>query len=120
MRFSCRVPALVVPLILSAGIAMATEPTHAWTDTYDGGIGMPDQGTALLLDPQGDILVAGESTDADGSADLYIRKLSRDDGRLLWESRWGDPGGNDMAMIALAFAPRGDIVVGGYIRGCVG
>jgi len=120
MRFPCRVPVLVVPLVLSAGVAMAAGPNLAWTDTYDGGIGMPDQGTALLVDPQGDILVAGESTDAGGSADLYIRKLSRMDGHLIWESRWGDPGGNDMAMIELAFDPIGDIVVGGYIRGCVG
>ena len=50
----------------------------------------------------------------------YIRKLSRTDGRELWESRWGDPGGNDMAMIELAFDPRGDVIVGGYVRGCVG
>ncbi len=120
MRFLCRVPVLVVPLVLSAGAALAAGPNLAWTDTYDGGIGMPDQGAALLVDPQGDILVAGESTDVGGTSDLHIRKLSRIDGHQLWESRWGDPGGNDMAMIELAFDPLGDIVVGGYIRGCVG
>jgi hypothetical protein len=120
MRFLRRVPVLVVPLVLSAGVAAAAGPLHAWTDNYDGGIGMPDQGTALLVDPQGDILVAGESTDQDGTADLYTRKLSRVDGHQIWESRWGDPGGNDMAMVELAFDPHGDIIVGGYVRGCVG
>ena len=120
MRIPRRVPVLVAPLVLSAAVAMAAGPDLAWTEIYDGGIGMPDQGTALLVDPQGDILVAGESTDVGGSADLYIRKLSRVDGHQIWDARWGDPGGNDMAMIELAFDPLGDIVVGGYIRGCVG
>jgi hypothetical protein len=120
MRFFYRVPVLVAPLVLSAGVSMATSPTHAWTDIHDGSIGGADIGTALLVDPQGDILVGGESTDGGGSADLYIRKLSRVDGHQIWESRWEDPGGNDMAMIELATAPGGDIVVGGYVRGCVG
>jgi hypothetical protein len=120
MRIPRRVPVLVAPLVLSAAVAMATVPNLGWHDTYDGGIGGADTGTALLVDPQGDILVAGESTDVGGTSDLHIRKLSRVDGHQLWESRWGDPGGNDMAMIELAFDPLGDIVVGGYVRGCVG
>jgi hypothetical protein len=120
MRLSRRVPVLAAPLVLSAAVVMAAVPNLAWNDTYDGGIGGSDVGTALLADPQGDILVAGESTGPDGSSDLLIRKLSRTDGRELWESRWGDPGGNDMAMIELAFDPRGDVIVGGYVRGCVG
>jgi hypothetical protein len=120
MRFLRRVPVLVVPLVLSAAAAMATTPDLGWSEAYDGGMGLADQGVALLVDPQGDILVAGESTDQDGSADLYIRKLARTDGHEIWDSRWGDPGGNDMAMIELAFDPRGDVIVGGYVRGCVG
>jgi hypothetical protein len=120
MRILRRFPILVVPLVLSAAAALATSPDLAWTDLHDGGVNMPDMGTALLVDPQGDILVAGESTDVGGTSDLYIRKLSRVDGHQIWDSRWGDPGGNDMAMIELAFDPLGDVVVGGYVRGCVG
>lgn len=114
------VPLLALTLLLIGAAAMAANPDLGWQDSHDGGPGLPDQGVALLVDPQGDILTAGESTDWDGAADLHVRKLSRADGRQLWEMAWGDPGGNDMAMIEIAFDPLGDVIVGGYIRGCVG
>lgn len=113
-------PIVAAALLLTGAVTLATMPDIGWQDRYDGGPGLADQGVALLVDPQGDVVVAGESTDWDGAADLFVRKLARADGQPRWEMTWGDPGGNSMAMSDIAFDPAGDVMVGGYVRGCVG
>ncbi len=111
---------LVLPLVLGASLALAAEPSLMFSDVYDGGLLQNDVGTAVVVDPDGNLLVGGESTDLDGASDLFVRKLSGVDHSELWSARWGDPGGNDMALMKLAISPRGDVFVGGYVRGCVG
>jgi len=111
---------LPAALLLSATVALAGAPSLEWSDVYDAGADLNDTGLVLLPDPDGNIIVGGESADANGSSDLYLRKLSRDTGAVLWTCRWEEPGGNDMAIVDLAFDPLGDILVGGYVRGCVG
>lgn len=115
-----RVLAVAVPLALVASAALAADPVLDWSDVYDGGLLQNDVGTAVIVDEEGNLIVGGESVDLDGSSDLFVRKFSGADHSLLWSARWGDPGGNDMALTQLAISPRGDVFVGGYVRGCVG
>jgi hypothetical protein len=112
---------LALSLLLGgSGLARAEDPTLGWVDTYDGGPGLADDGTALVVAPDGDVVVGGESFDADGAGDLSIRKLSRQDGHQRWQARWEEPGGNSMALTDLEIDVYGDVLVGGYVRGCVG
>ena len=99
--------------------ALAT-PTLAWSDLYDGGPAYIDLATAVIAAPNGDVIVGGESADGVGGIDQWIRYLERTSGAPLWQVRVPSFDANDMALTALAWDPDGNILVGGYIRGCVG
>lgn len=112
-------------LFLLAALTAAAAPAHAsptsqWTDLYDGGVAYIDLATAVLAAPNGDAIVGGESADGVGGIDQLIRRLERTSGAPVWEVRFPAYDGNDMALTALAWDPDGNILVGGYIRGCVG
>ena len=95
-------------------------PTLEWNDLYDGGAAYIDLATAVIAAPNGDVIVGGESADGVGGIDQWIRRLERTSGAPLWQVRFPAFDGNDMALTALAWDPGGDILVGGYIRACVG
>lgn len=95
-------------------------PTLEWADLHDGGAHYIDLGLAALSDGQGNLIVGGESADGVGGLDILIRKLSRSTGQPLWTMRYAAFDGNDMALSGMVWDPFGDILVGGYIRGCVG
>jgi hypothetical protein len=110
---------ILVALSLAAGPVLA-HPALVWEDLYDGGASYLDVATAVIAAPNGDVIVGGESADGVGGTDQFVRRLERTSGFPLWEVRFPAFDGNDMALTALAWDPGGDILVGGYIRGCVG
>ena len=112
--------AAALALTVATGLAAAGEPNLEWADVLSGEGGLLDDGFCALVDPEGHLIVAGESADADGGTDMYIRKLRREDADQLWDARYESFDGNDMAVTGLSFDPFGDVLVGGYIRGCVG
>ena len=118
-----RTPAMAA-LAALVGLALvgaaAAEPSLEWNDRHDGGASAHDDGTVALTDPEGNLIIGGESTDLVGGSDMFIRKLSRDDGSEIWDYRWSSFDGNDMAVTDMCWDPFGDVLVGGYIRGCVG
>jgi hypothetical protein len=105
---------------LTAVPAARATPALEWSDRYDGGAAHIDLGTTVLAAPNGDVIVGGESADGVDGIDQIIRRLDRASGEVLWEVRVRAFDGNDMALTALAWDPSGNILVGGYIRGCVG
>jgi hypothetical protein len=107
---------VLVLLVAAAG----AEPTLQWDDLLDGGGDYTDVGTVALIDPEGHLVVGGESTDTVGGSDILIRKLRKADGDEIWSLRWASADGNDMAVTAMCWDPFDDVLVGGYIRGCVG
>ena len=115
-----RVLAFLILLTLAAAGPAPAAPTPSWHDLYDGGAAYLDLATAVLAAPNGDAIVGGESADGVGGVDQLIRRLERTSGAPLWEVRFPAFDGNDMALTALAWDPNGDILVGGYVRGCVG
>lgn len=112
---------LLLPLLLVLPLGAArANPSLEWSDMYDGGTRYLDYATSAVCDPQGNLVVGGESADGVDGIDMLIRKLSRVDGSNLWTTRWTAFDTNDMALSGLVLDPFGDVLVGGYIRGCVG
>ena len=65
-------------------------------------------------------VVAGESTEAIGGVDLLVRRLDRDNGSELWATRYDGYDDKDVAVTAMTWDSVGQLLVAGYIRGCVG
>jgi hypothetical protein len=112
-------PLLASVGLLCAGAAIGS-PTLEWSDGYDGGGHGLDVGNAAVCDPDGNLIVAGESADLFAGTDMLIRKLDRDDGHPIWTRRYAAFDGNDMALTGMIWDGSGDLLVAGYIRGCVG
>ena len=119
MRIRTQGVALAAALLL-AGAAMGAAPTEEWTLTHDGGGAYTDEGTSAVTDPAGNLVVGGESHDGIDGSDMLIMKLDRDDHSVIWERRVPAYDGNDMALSRIIWDGFGDLLVGGYIRGCVG
>jgi len=110
---------LAVTGLFFGGPALA-DPSLVWTDQHDGGDNFVDDGFCVLTDPQGNLVVGGESSDTLRGIDLYVRKLDRTDGHLLWESRYSGYDDKDVAITDMTWDSVGQLLVAGYIRGCVG
>jgi hypothetical protein len=105
-------------LVLAA--AGQADPSFEWIDIHDGGGLYRDEGTVVLTDPDGHLLIGGESHDGVAGADMLVRKLNRLTHAEIWSTRFPAYDGNDMELEAMAFDPFGDVLVGGYIAGCLG
>ena len=109
---------LIIALSLGGAIAQAA-PELEWSDLYDGN-GYTDLGTAAISDPDGHLVVGGESWGLSDRVDMLVRKLDRETGAEIWSRRVGSGGENDVALTELLLASDGHVIAGGYIRGCVG
>ena len=114
-----RILVAVLFFLIGAGPA-AAEPTVGWFDQHDGGGAGPDDGYCLLTDPAGNLVVGGESSDALSGIDLLVRKLDRTDGHEVWSYRYRGYDGKDLAVSEMTWDSVGQLLVAGYIRGCVG
>ena len=99
---------------------LSAQPIYQWTNTYDGGAAYLDENNVALTDPAGHLVVGGESYDGIDGSDMLIRKLDRLTQVPLWSVRYPAFDGNDMALTDMVWDGFGNIVVAGYIRGCLG
>jgi hypothetical protein len=111
--------ALAALLAALPGLAPAA-PSLEWTATYDGGGLYVDEARLALTDPAGNLVIAGTSHDGVDGLDLLAMKLAKDTGAVLWERRQPSFDGNDMAVSALSWDGLGDLLLVGYVVGCVG
>ena len=111
--------AILIVILTLGGVIARAEPELVWDDLFDGNA-YTDIGTAAIADPDGHLVVGGESWGLSNRADMLIRKLDRETGDQIWSRRYGSGGENDMALTELLLAGDGEVIVGGYIRGCVG
>ena len=110
---------LAVTMVTSASLA-AADTTEMWSQQHDGGGNFLDSGTLLSLAPDGNIVVGGESSEVSGGADLYVRKLDKTNGHQLWDFRFDGVDDKDVAISEITWDTVGQLLVAGFIRGCIG
>ena len=119
-RFGKEVLTLGLLLVASGLVRAADVPHLAWTDVHDGGAQFADDGYLCRLAPDGQPVVAGESTEVTGGVDLLVRKLDRDTGAQQWQYRYEGFDDKDIAVTDMTWDSVGQLLVAGFIRGCVG
>lgn len=115
----CLVAAATGFLIFAALPGLAA-PTVAWTDQHDGGATFVDDGFCLLMAPDGNLIVGGESADVIGGSDLFIRKLDQSNGSEIWNVRQEGIDDKDVAITEMEWDSAGQLLVSAFIRGCIG
>jgi hypothetical protein len=114
---------MIAVLVLAAAAFSApalAAPVFEWSDLYDGGANLTDLATAILTDPEGNVIIGGESGDGIAGVDWLIRKLARETHATIWSRRVPFIDTNDMALSGMVWDGNGDILAGGFSRGCVG
>lgn len=84
-----------------------------WTNRYDGPAHGDDRPAALAVDGRGNVVVTGDSPDADDNSDYYTAKYSGSDGSVLWQQRYDGPGRRHDIARAAAVDGSGNVVVTG-------
>jgi hypothetical protein len=110
---------LALVLLLAPALAAAA-PSFGWMQTYEGGGLYVDEATLALSDPAGNLVLGGVSHDGIDGMDILVCKLARDTGALIWETRQTAFDTNDMAVSDMCWDGLGDLLVAGYVVGCVG
>ena len=86
-----------------------------WEQRHRGVGDTFNQGRAVIVDPQGNVIVTGQS---DGGlfgtgADIYTAKYAGSDGRLLWERRYNHATNRGDVANALAIDADGNVIITG-------
>src|SRR5437879_5719249 len=102
---------VMVGLCLRSTVVYAQPGTPLWTKCYNGPGNGNDVGTAIAVDSDGNVYVAGSSTGSGGSSDYATIKYSSG-GVALWTNRYNGLA-NDNAATALALDGSGDVYVTG-------
>jgi hypothetical protein len=110
---------LALVLLLAPALAAAA-PSFGWMQTYEGGGNYLDEATLALTDPEGNLVLGGVSHDGIDGLDVLVCKLSRETGTVLWETRQEAFDTNDMAVSGMCWDGQADLLVAGYVVGCVG
>jgi hypothetical protein len=110
---------ILCAVLIWAGAAVA-EPELSWNSLYDGGAGFDDAGLLVTATVDGDVIVAGTSHDGVLGADIVVLRLAAEDGDEAWLVRIPSFDDSDMTVTGLALDGAGDVLVVGYIQGCVG
>jgi cysteine-rich repeat protein len=96
---------------------LSADGTVLWSRALDGGAGGADEGFAVLVTGDGDVVAAGRTVPAGGIAQFSVLRLSRLDGAVLWQRDLGGSGeGGSSVARRLAFGAAGEIVAAGRIR----
>ena len=111
---------LAAALVVGGAAARAATPSLAWSERHDGGAQFNDDGWCVATDAAGHVVVAGESADGVDGIDLCVRKLDRLDGHQIWQARYQGYDAKDVTVSEISWDTAGQLLVAGYIRGCVG
>ncbi len=112
-RFELRAQVLL-PLLLIFSLAGAQ--VEVWTARYNGSADDWDEAKAMVLTPDGNIVVTGFSVGADNSRDIATVKFSWTDGEIIWERRWARTTGARDEGWVITSDTGGNVFVGGWTR----
>ncbi|PID81652.1 hypothetical protein CSB20_01940 [bacterium DOLZORAL124_64_63] len=110
---------LLAMLMPVGGVALA-EPSILWSEQIDGGGQYIDRGTLLALDPDGSLIIGGQSAEATGGLDLFLRKVDRRTGAEIWSYRFDGYSGKDVLLQDVTWDSAGQMIVAGFIAACAG
>ena len=89
--------------------------TRAWLRQYNSVVSNSlDVVTAILRDPSGNIIVAGNTDDGFAGGNMVLLKYSGVDGSLLWHRRLSGPTNSYGAIAGAAVDAHGNIAITGY------
>jgi len=83
-----------------------------WQQRYNGPANASDVPQALAVDGNGNVFVAGHSSNGT-NLDYYTAKYAALDGTLLWEKRYNGPANRDDSALAAVVDGSGNVVVTG-------
>jgi outer membrane protein assembly factor BamB len=112
--------ALLAAMVLTCTGAAVADTTEMWSQQHDGGGDYIDSGTLVTQAPDGHLVVAGESSEVTGGADLYVRKLDKSTGNQIWDFRFDGVDDKDVAVTDVAWDSFGQLLLSGFIKSCVG
>lgn len=120
MKNSLLALALITGMVFICTGPATGQTTETWIQQHDGGGDYIDLGTLVSLAPDDNLIVAGQSTEVSGGADLYIRKLDHINGNQIWDFRFDGVDDKDVAVSEVAWDSFGQLLISGYIKSCVG
>jgi hypothetical protein len=89
-----------------------TAPDTVWSTTFDAGSVQASGAVSLAIDSSSGIFLAGWR-DYAGVKKVVTMKMSRKNGRILWDREWGGIIGNSSLPVAIGLAGQ-NIAVGGW------
>jgi uncharacterized delta-60 repeat protein len=111
---SCGSPALSEEAALNVLAPVNVSPplTQAWVARYNGQTSSSDGASKVVVDSDGNVIVAGNSTNKISGSDIVTLKYSSA-GVLLWSNRYDGPVHLDDTAFAVALDASDNVVVGG-------
>ena len=91
--------------------------SEIWNMGYDGSAGNDDEANAVAIDPSGNVLVTGYSSDAAGGRNMRTIKYNGSTGVAMWSSAvYSGAAGLDDAGYSIATDSGGNVFVTGYSK----
>ena len=112
--------AFVAMTVFSCTGGALAQTTEMWVQQHDGGGNYLDAGFLVSQAPDGNLVVAGQSTEPSGGADLFIRKLEKATGNEIWQFRYDGVAGKDVEVSKVVWDTFGQLLIAGFIKNCVG
>jgi uncharacterized delta-60 repeat protein len=84
-----------------------------WENIFNGAAGGHDEGNALAVDGNGDLIVTGYSTNASGNTDVITVKYAHSDGTQLWQKIYAGSGNGADVGTSVAVDASNNVAVAG-------
>lgn len=87
----------------------------AWATTYNSPVNLNDLACAVVVDPQGNVVVAGHEDRSDlGQSDNWLVRKYDQAGRLMWSQTYNSPANRWGGANAVAVDRQGAVIVAGH------
>ena len=104
----------LLPILLSPVSRAACPPRFAWAATYNSPANSLDGASAVTVDGDGNIVVAGHEDRSDlGQGHNWLVRKYDEAGRLVWSKSYNSPANRWDSANAVAVDARGNVVVAG-------
>jgi fibronectin-binding autotransporter adhesin len=88
--------------------------TLLWAVTFNGAAAAADEATSIVVDSNGDVIIAGYTGIGSTDTDVYVAKYAGTDGTLRWSKTYAGAGGSYDVATSVAVDSSGNVAVAGY------